>query len=82
MGPAFAFAFLIVAVSIGAGVLLAIPAKLVARRLNQSPPLFTIMALVPVLNFLFFFVVAVLIGLHILDQLNAIHAAVTRQSEP
>lgn len=74
----FALAFLITAASIGAGVMLAIPANLVARRLGQSPTLFTILALIPYLNFLFFFVVAILIGLHILDRLNAIHAAVTK----
>jgi hypothetical protein len=74
----FALFFMVTAASIGAGVMLAIPANLVARRLGQSPPLFTILALVPYVNFLFFFVVGVLIGLHVLDRLNAIHAAVTK----
>ena len=75
---AFGLVVFVTAATIGAGILLAIPANLVARRIDQNPALFTVLALVPYLNFLFFFVVAVLIGLHILDRLNAIHAAVTQ----
>lgn len=78
MGPAFAMVVSVVAGSIGAGLALAIPANLVARRIDQNPALFTVLALIPCLNLLFFFVVAVLIGLHILDRLNAIHAAITQ----
>jgi hypothetical protein len=75
MGPLFAGLFLITLASIGAGVILAIPANLIARRINQSPTLFTILAVVPYLNFLFFFVLGVLLILHVLDRLNAIDAA-------
>jgi hypothetical protein len=75
MPPSFAILlllFLVTAGSIPAGMLLAVPSNQIARRLGYSPKLFTVLSLIPLLNLLFFFVVAILVLLHILDKLNAI----------
>jgi hypothetical protein len=69
---------LVTAGSIPAGILLAIPSNQVAWRLGYSPRLFTALSLIPLLNLLFFFVVAMLVLLHILDKLNAIDAALRK----
>lgn len=71
---------LLTAGSIPAGILLAIPSNKIAGRIGQSPALFTVLALIPLLNLLFFFVMGILVLLHILDRLNAIEAALKPQT--
>ena len=71
---------LLTAGSIPAGVLLAIPSNRIAHRLGYNPVLFTVLSLVPLINLLFFFVMSVLVLLHILDKLNAIEVAVRKTS--
>ena len=74
----FVVLMLLTAGSIPLGMLLAIPSRLVARRLGQNPLLFTILALIPLVNLLFFFVLGVLVLLHILDKLDEISAAMAK----
>lgn len=75
MGLLFAIMVVVTFASVAGGLLLAIPANLVARRLGQNPLLFTALALVPFVNLAFFFVVAVWLVLHVLDRLDTIAAA-------
>ena len=73
---AFVLLLCVIAASIPAGLVLAVPCNQIARRLGYSPVWFTALSLVPLFNFLFFFLVGVLVLLHILDRLNAIDATV------
>ena len=78
MPPTFGVFILLVlltAASIPVGVLMAIPSNQIARRLGYSSTLFTVLSLIPLVNLLFFFILAVLTLLHILDRINAIDAA-------
>ena len=75
MPPTFAALLLFALLTLGsipAGLLLAVPSNQIARRLGYNPQLFTILSLIPLANLLFFFVVAILVLLHILDKLNTI----------
>ena len=77
MPPTFGLLILLILLTAGSvpfGLLMAIPSYQIALRLGYSPTLFTILTLVPLVNLLFFFVVGILVLLHILDRLNAIDA--------